>query len=488
MAMVGSFLLLPAALPGQCPDGTPPPCAGAQAQLPGLIVTPFENRSRDTGDAYLAATLGEDVTAELAASHALRLLNPRGSRRGAEYVLVGGVRRDESTVRVTVQLERAASGEIVWTTALDRPAAHGPGLANQIARQVLQHVGARRAASALAHPTERPVDPEVYQLYLQGRYFARRRNQADIARGMDLLQRAVARDSTFAAAWAEIALTLGYAVPWRIPVPGIPADSGQARELEASTRALVLDSANANTWIARASVLADVDPTSRTGSIRALRRSLALDSLNPLAWSQLGVALEDAGDSTAGLRALRRGVALDPVNTLALVSLAQSHFYWAFQYDSARVYADSIIAVDPAFISGHRLAGSIALGLGRWEEADAQFAVARTIGPGAERIWSLAGLAVAAAARGDSARARALVGEMASLTDSTAVSLHGAVFMAWGYGALGEKDRALTWLERYQPAGDLHFQRHLHDGPLALLRDDPRFRALLARAQLTAPR
>ncbi len=37
-----------AVLAVQCPDGTPPPCAGARAPTPVLVVQPFENRSRDT--------------------------------------------------------------------------------------------------------------------------------------------------------------------------------------------------------------------------------------------------------------------------------------------------------------------------------------------------------------------------------------------------------------------------------------------------------
>jgi hypothetical protein len=67
---------------------------------------------------------------------------------------------------------------------------------------------------------------------------------------------------------------------------------------------------------------------------------------------------------------------------------------------------------------------------------------------------------------------------MESIVDASAPSLHGAIFIAWGYAALGDHARALDWLERFQPTGHLHFQRHLLDGPFDPLRNEPRFRRL----------
>ena len=58
--------------------------------------------------------------------------------------------------------------------------------------------------------------------------------------------------------------------------------------------------------------------------------------------------------------------------------------------------------------------------------------------------------------------------------------LHPAVFIAEAYAQLGQADRALSWLERYQPRASLHFQVHLRcDPPLDPIRGDPRFKSLL---------
>jgi len=462
----------------QCPDGSPPPCPGTRAAPPGLIVVPFENRSRDTADLYLAATLTEDITSALAAAHAVRLLSAQGSRRGAEYRLSGSVRRENGVERVSARLERAASSEILWTTALDGGHIAIP-IADQLARLVLQRLGLRPASAPVAASTARPVDPVTADLNRRGRYFARRRTQADVAAGLDLLARAVARDSSFALAWAEIATTYSYVNAWHIPLASVPAESVLIRGLDASTRALLADSTRAEIWVARATVLADVEPTTRASVIRAYRRAIALDSLNVGAWGGLGTALEESGDSIAGAQALTRSLTLDPTNSAGLVGLGLWHYYWHRHYDSAKVMADSLLGVDPTNISGRRMAGTVALARGEYAVAEAQFEAARNIGPGVERVWSLAGLAVAAVARGDSARARSRIAEMEAIADASAPDLHGAIFIAWGYTALGDHGRALDWLERFHPAGSLHFQRHLLDGPLDPLRNEPRFRRLL---------
>jgi adenylate cyclase len=295
-----------------------------------------------------------------------------------------------------------------------------------------------------------------------------------------LYRQAVAQDSAFAQGWAGLATALHTASVWRLQIPGIPDDSLIGRELEASERAILNDSARAEAWLARAWAAEDVDPTSRSTVIRAQRRAIAFDSLNADAWSDLGLALLEAGDTVSAAAAARRAVALSPGEPRILTTIAL-YFYWQRQYDSAAVWADSIIGVDPTFLSGRRMAGTIALARGRREEAAAQFGAARAVGPGPERVWALGGLACTAAGRGDSAAARLLVTEAESLTAPANPALHSAVFIAWAYVALGQPARALDWLERFRPVGDLHFQRHLKgDKPLDPLRGEPRFQALLA--------
>lgn len=72
LAAVLAAPALAAAARAQCPDGTPAPCgtagaARASVPAPGSIaILPFENRSPDSSDAYLAEALPEEIFSSVA--------------------------------------------------------------------------------------------------------------------------------------------------------------------------------------------------------------------------------------------------------------------------------------------------------------------------------------------------------------------------------------------------------------------------------------
>ena len=337
-----------------------------------------------------------------------------------------------------------------------------------------------RASVGIPERTTLPPDPVAYDLFSRGRYEASRRTAASLSRAVAFFSQSIRRDSAFAPGWAALAAVLHNANRWGFPVRGVPRESLLTREIMASDRALQLDSTGVEAWLTRASASEDVDPTSRGPALRAIRRALALDSLNAVAWDQLAMALEEAGHRDSAGAAWHRAVALDPGYVRAKTFLA-IHYWWWRAYDSAAVWADSAVATDPLYGLGRVVAGQVALARGRRDEAQSQLAAAGRLptGPGSAGLSGFVSLAVAA---GDTVAARHLVAEAEARTDPAAPDNHSAVNIAAAYAVLGEADRALMWLERYRPVRDLHFQLHLRlDPPLDPLRREPRFQALLLK-------
>jgi TolB-like protein/tetratricopeptide (TPR) repeat protein len=465
-------------LRSQCPDGTPPPCAGARSPLPTLVVAPFENRSRDSGDAYLAETLTEDVTAALAATRAVRVLGAHGGPRPM-YRVSGSVRRVGDVVRVTAQIERAATGEVRWETRIEGPLAEGSILRDSVVKAVLASLHLRSGGGAAA-PARR-VDPITYDLWLRARYLLPRRRQDDEAEAVALIRRALARDSGFAPAWAELARALQAALSYGFTVPGLPRDSLLPRMLAASERALLLDSVNVDMWRLRVNVALFVDPTSGQAPFAAVRRALALDTADAATWYQYAMVLETIGRPDSAAIAYRRAAVLNPSQPLPMYAL---HWLWARRYDSAAVWAERAVSEDPTLMFAREMVGEVALARGHLDEAEAAYDAALRLGTGPEQVRALGGLAIVAAGLGDIARARGLIARAEAVTDSVGPTLHAAVSIAEAYAASGAPDRALTWLGRYQPRGDLHFQLHLaHDPTLDPLRTDPRFQRLVAETR-----
>ena len=464
------MLLLAALFALQCPDGAPPPCRVRPAPV-SIAIAEFANRSGDTSDAYLAHTIADDVASLLASARGVRLISTRG--RGADYTLSGSVRREGDRLTVRAQLERPASRQVVWRLSLVRPVSDLGRIPDTVATGALRAVGLRPAPAA-----RRREDPVLYDLYARGRYQLFRRTQQGVNRAYELFGQALAVDSTFALGWTGLVETYERANRWQFTVPGVPRDSMFPREIAFSERALELDPNNSQVWVIRGRVLADVDPTSRTGTLRAVRRAIELDSSNAAAWQLLGLTLEELGDRDGALAAFRRAITL-PRPDIESINFIALHYIWWRQIDSAVVVAESALALEPTYVLAREVAGHTALMTGRLQEAEAHYDAAQRLATPPD-IRGLAGLAQVAVARGDSARARVLVAQAEAQTDSLRPSVHSSHQIAEVYAALGEVDRALLWLERYQPRRDLHFRLHLLREPaFDRMRAHPRFQALL---------
>jgi tetratricopeptide (TPR) repeat protein/tRNA A-37 threonylcarbamoyl transferase component Bud32 len=322
----------------------------------------------------------------------------------------------------------------------------------------------------------REVNPAAQAAYLQAQRQLRLRTQAGLTNALRLLRQAIGRDSNYALAWAGLAQALGWARSWEFDAEGVPADSLLVRQLEASDRALALDSTNVEMWFLRAQIASAIDPTSNRAAINSLRHILAIDSMNAEAWNDLGWALEHVGDRDGAVAAMQRGVALgrNPV------SLA-NHYYWWRIFDSAAVWADSAVVMDPQLAWAHETVGAVALAQGHIEKARAAYEAARRLDTGPTSVRSLEGLAEIAVTQGDTNAALDLIRQAEALTDSAAPSGHAVISLASAYAAVGDRERSVAWLERNTPRASLHFQLHLRqDLQLDPVRSLPRFQALLS--------
>jgi adenylate cyclase len=117
----------------QCPDGTPPPCAGQGTLVRpapnSIAVFTFENTTRDTSAQYLAEGLADQIATRLGGVARLtmisrsvvrRLRNPQqqsiqqiGRSLNAAYLVNGAIRAASGRVRVNVEAVWVSTGEAV---------------------------------------------------------------------------------------------------------------------------------------------------------------------------------------------------------------------------------------------------------------------------------------------------------------------------------------------------------------------------------------
>jgi tetratricopeptide (TPR) repeat protein len=335
-----------------------------------------------------------------------------------------------------------------------------------------------------AEPPSHVPSAEAVALYQRGVHGYDRRTNAGIVEAISAFSAAIALDSSYSRAWSGLAKAYYRAQQRQFSVRGMSWDSILRLAIQAADQALVRDSNSADAWLAQSQVSRGIDPTDAAPAIRAARRALALDSTSAPAWHELAIATADQGDMLKAAEYWRRSVAADPRYTQGLGFLASAH-YWLRAYDSAAIWIDSTVAVDPTYIFGRSNSGYIAIQQGDFVRAAAAFDAARRLGTDVEALNARMGRALTDAESGDRAAALA---ELRATEDTVSrmvpPPLHTIVYRAHVYAALGDARGSVQVLARYQPRRDLHFQMHLAcDPPFDAIANDPGFRALLIRTK-----
>src|SRR6185436_13043778 len=133
-----------------------------------LAVLPFQNLTGDQGQEYFSDGLTEEmitqvgsrdpaglgVIARASVMHFKHTQEPPeriGRELGAQYLLLGSVRRDASSVRVTAELVRARDHARLWAHQYDRQLSGLLTLQDEIAREITDAI----QSSLGAHPPPR---------------------------------------------------------------------------------------------------------------------------------------------------------------------------------------------------------------------------------------------------------------------------------------------------------------------------------------------
>ena len=466
----------------QCSDGTPPPCrprtAPARPAPNSVAVLVFENSARDTSLDWLSDGLAEEVATQLGAATGVTVRGAgivrsavgvagRDPRRVAQlvsvrYVVEGSYRRAGARVRVSARLLALPAGDQRWGRVYDRARDSLATLSDAIAQDLATALAAGGNAAAARRAARRPPDLRAYEAYQRGRFFFLR---YDIPTARALFEQAIGHDSTYAPAWAGLALAWNeYADVTMAPLEALPP----ARE--AARRALALDSTIAGAYVPLGWIAGQLDRDCRGGE-RLADRAIALDSSLPEAWALRGMMLTCQDRSSEAMDAVFRAWELDSLSSYTGAYLL--NVGWLLE--PQRV---------PELLALVRLRVST-----EWTQAFEAY-VARQRGDcaAAERIGRpLAGTNLfehyvrALVCLGRRPEADSVI--RAAIADTVRRYVN-PVAVAGALLALGDHDGALRWLERGADERTWWIMLvHVRDD-FAPLRGDPRFEALKRRLGL----
>lgn len=479
---------------GSAAAGLPLPGLPAAAgdDRPSVAVLPFRDLGSAADRTYFADGVHEEIIAQLTRIRGLKVISrtsTMGYREtdrtvgqiaaelGVGAILEGSVRHAGDSVRITATLVDARRDEPVWSESYDRATEEIFAIQEDVARAVV------RGLSASLTPEEsrrlsRPLAESVtaYELHLLSRHQFRRFGPEGLARALELAERALEEDSTFASAWmmvgrASMVMALGHA-----GVGDSPEDEME-RARAALRQALRLDPGLAEARAALALILGTWD-YDLDGALLESRAAVESAPGDAIAAEIHGMLLSTVGRDEEAIASVRRAVGLDP-----LAPVIASNLGWIYlnarRFEEALEQARRALELESDFHDALTLVGRTSIRIGRFAEAvEAYRRGAEVSGDNPE---DLGGLAHALARAGDREGAREVLGRLLERSRREFVPpLH----VGYAYLGLGDDERALewfargvderggwtVWLPRYPEAAHLH--------------GDPRFRGLVDRMGL----
>jgi TolB-like protein/class 3 adenylate cyclase len=224
--------------------------AGSAFPEKSIAVLPFENLSEEKANAYFADGIQDEILTRLSKIADLKVISrtstqhyksaPENLREiarqlGVAHILEGSVQKSGDTVRVNVQLIKAASDSPLWAERFDRKLTDifsvESELAKAIADQLRAHLTGQEEQEIAAKPTE---NLEAHDAYLRGLgYTLKTENTAANALGAQrYLREAVRLDPKFALSWALLSYVdaRGYLTESLQPTFALREEARQAAE------------------------------------------------------------------------------------------------------------------------------------------------------------------------------------------------------------------------------------------------------------------
>ena len=450
--------------------------ANAAVSDKSVAVLPFADMSEKKDQEFFSDGLAEELIEQLGRMPGLKVIARTSSfsfkgksddiatiaaKLKVANILEGSVRRSGDHLRVSTQLIRADSGQPIWSETFDREFKDVFKIQDEISTAVVSALKVQLTGGAAAARGQGTTNPEAYNAFLLGRQLHSQGTVDGWRQATEAYQKAISLDPRYADAYAELALSeyflsdetsdvalgksaeqaaqraidldprlaYGYSVRGKLRAAlhldwaGAQADDRQALALEPTNSRVLLRSADILMWVGRLEE-----------AVATYHKAIDQDPLDDTPWANLGGALTAIGNTAAAYDTFRHALAIRSAPTtnfnLAILQLVDGKARDALA--TSQVIADNDFRYTVVAMAEYTLGNAKA----------SQQALDQLIAADAG---------------------------------------HAAFQIAEVYAWRGEKDKAFEWLERAYRQLDGGLESTKIDPPLASLRTDPRYAALLRK-------
>ena len=449
-----------------------------------IAILPVTNLTGNPDLAWIPMTIQDDIIGPLNTISGL-IVRPKQStmqfrdseesvkqiarKLSVNHIVESSVKGTEDNLRVEIRLVEAFPDErYVWSSSFNLPWKELAGMYPEILNHILDGIRVKPSAVEEASISgKKTVDPELIKACARGEYYMSQLTPEGFQMGVKYLNDAIAIDPANPLPYLKLAI--GYTEGGHAAgVGGEAANRAKAYAI----KALELDStlADAHVVLATRYLYTEWDFAKAEYHIK---RAMELNHNSSTAYAHYGWFLTLTGKLDEATKAMRTAVEIDPTDPLMQGYLAWLYL-WMGHNEEAITEAEKTLQLDPYYTMAYYVKGSAYAEMGRYTEA------IETNKKGLEIDSTyVLGLGIAYARAGQKENALQVASKMEKDLNS---------WNAWGltevYAALGEKDKAIHFLEEAYKMRQDFIPWIRYDYNLKSLRDDPRFKDIVSRLHL----
>ncbi len=458
-------------------------------RLPSLAVLPFTNMSADKENEYFCDGLSEELINALSHIQELRVaartsafafkgkeidIREVGGKLNVGAVLEGSVRKSGQRLRITAQLVSVKDGYHIWSGQFDREMKDIFDIQEEISLTIVDHLKLKLLKSEKEKILKRHTENhEAYELYLKGLYFWKRRYERGLQKSLQYFQQAAEKDPGYALPHVGIADAFGILGVFAY----LPPHPAYARARAAANKALEIAPELGEVyaslgWIA---MWYDRDwQAAETLFLKAIQ--MKPDYAPARLW--YGNLLYCTGRFDESLLEMKKAEEIEPLEPAPPTHVGWA-LYYARRFDESIAKLRQVIASDPEFSLSYLWQSMNFLAKEMWGEAIAASQKFVELSEGAAIGLSILGSAYGSAGMKDDALK--ILERLDGLPKDRYV---GPLFRALVWTGLGEKHKALDFLEKAYLERESAMALIKVWPILDSLRSEPRFQALLGKMNL----
>ncbi|PWT94519.1 MAG: hypothetical protein C5B55_02580 [Blastocatellia bacterium] len=435
-------------------DGMTETLISSLSQLPNLTVRPRSSVFRYKGKETDPQTIGKELN--------------------VQAILNGRVEQHAQELSLFIELIDVTLNKVIWSQQYQRRQVDLISLQSEIARDVSNQLRAKLSGSDEAKVTKNyTANTEAYQLYLRARFYWNKRTIESLKQAVDYFNQAIEKDPNYALAFAGLAETY---VLFPVYTIASPKDS-MPQAKAAALRALELDNsvAEAHTALGYYFMHFEFDPAAAE---KEFRRAIELNPSYARAYQWLAFdvfMITKRFDEAVSMS--KRAEELDPLSKVVSADAANI-LYFARRHDESIAQINRALMLDSNFAYARYILGNNYLVKGQYTEAIAEYrkSLAANDDPYVKAL-----MVRALAKSGQRSEALRLFDELKSESTNRYVPNYS---FAVAYAALGDKEQALSWLEKDVAERSAFAIFASVDPNLDDLRNEPRFQEMLKRMNL----